>query len=210
MEDFEDLSKETCRQKFMELRKKFNKAMEKADFLEKQDTFNKLFDEITIDAVEGDVIAQDFLAYLHKKGRGDFLPVNMEASMNWQILSAANGNGFDLHQNLAPLGRRNRNRFHGKLAGCVNLDSSHLRNHGETTPFKLLLWWYRMVFKLHATWDKQKNELKITRNNLLNLISRNTNLFLCSTKGGGAYRYYLLYNSIFKNLMKGWLYGKRY
>ena len=98
MEDFEDLSKETCRQKFMELRKKFNKAMENADFLEKQDTFNKLFDEITIDAVEGDVIAQDFLAYLHKKGRGEFLPVNMEASMNWQILSAANGNGFAIEK----------------------------------------------------------------------------------------------------------------
>lgn len=98
MKELDNLSADHCRQKFMEMRRQFNKSMEKADFLEKEETFNSLYDNICIDAVDGDVVAQDFLAYLNKKGRGDFLPVNMEASMKWQILSAANGNGFAIEK----------------------------------------------------------------------------------------------------------------
>lgn len=97
-EEFEDLSVDACRKKFMDMRKNFQKTFQKADFLAKQETFNNLYDKICIDAVEGDVIAQDFLAYLNKKGWGDFLPVNMDASMRWQILSAANGNGFAIEK----------------------------------------------------------------------------------------------------------------
>ena len=97
-EEFEDLSVDACRKKFMDMRKSFQKTFQKADFLAKQETFNSLYDNICIDAVEGDVIAQDFLAYLNKKGWGDFLPVNMDASMRWQILAAANGNGFAIEK----------------------------------------------------------------------------------------------------------------
>ena len=97
-EEFEDLSVDVCRKKFMEMRKSFQKTFQKADFLAKQETFNNLYDNICIEAVEGDVVAQDFLAYLNKKGWGDFLPVNMDASMRWQILSAANGNGFAIEK----------------------------------------------------------------------------------------------------------------
>ena len=99
MEELEfDLDKETCRKKFLEMRKNFRKSYEKADFLEKEDTFNSLYDEICISALEGDVIAQDFLGYLHKKGWYDWLPANIETAMKWQILSAANGNGFSIEK----------------------------------------------------------------------------------------------------------------
>ena len=97
-EEFEDLSTDTCRKKFVEMRKNFQKSYAKADFLAKEETFNNLYDNICINAVDGDVVAQDFLAYLNKKGWGDYLPVNMDASMRWQILSAANGNGFAIEK----------------------------------------------------------------------------------------------------------------
>ncbi len=97
-EEFEDLSLETCRKKFMEMRKNFQKTFSNADFLAKEETFNNLYDDVCISAVDGDVIAQDFLAYLNKKGWGDFLPVNVDQSMRWQILAAANGNGFAIEK----------------------------------------------------------------------------------------------------------------
>lgn len=97
-EEFEDLSTDTCRKKFVEMRKNFQKTFQKADFLAKEETFNSLYDNICISAVDGDVVAQDFLAYLNKKGWGNFLPINMDASMRWQILSGANGNGFAIEK----------------------------------------------------------------------------------------------------------------
>ena len=97
-EEFEDLSTDTCRKKFVEVRKNFQKTFQKADFLAKEETFNSLYDNICISAVDGDVVAQDFLAYLNKKGWGNFLPINMDASMRWQILSGANGNGFAIEK----------------------------------------------------------------------------------------------------------------
>ena len=80
------------------MRKNFQKTFQKADFLAKEETFNSLYDNICISAVDGDVVAQDFLAYLNKKGWGNFLPINMDASMRWQILSGANGNGFAIEK----------------------------------------------------------------------------------------------------------------
>lgn len=97
-EEFEDLSTDICRKKFVEMRKNFQKTFQKADFLAKEETFNSLYDNICISAVDGDVVAQDFLAYLNKKGWGNFLPINMDASMRWQILSGANGNGFAIEK----------------------------------------------------------------------------------------------------------------
>ncbi len=98
MEEVEELSTEACRKKFIEMRRSFQKSYKNADFLEKEETFNKLYDDICINAVDGDIIAQDFLAYLNKKGYGDFLLPNYDLSMRWQILAGANGNGFAIEK----------------------------------------------------------------------------------------------------------------
>lgn len=97
-EDFDDLSLETCRNSFLERRREFQKKFEKADFMDKQETFNNLYDDLCISAIDGDTVSQDLLAYLNKKGWGDFLPANAELSLKWQILAAANGNAFAIEK----------------------------------------------------------------------------------------------------------------
>ena len=54
----------------------------------------KLLEEIKKDAVGGDPIAQDFLAYLYKEGVDRIIPENFTKQLRWQILSGANGNEF--------------------------------------------------------------------------------------------------------------------
>lgn len=90
----ENYSPENCQKAFMELREKTQKKIRKASVLERDDVAIDAFSDICLDAAKNDPIAQDYLAYIFKKGFFDVVPVNYEKYMQWQILAAANGNQF--------------------------------------------------------------------------------------------------------------------
>ncbi len=93
-----DLTPSECKDKFIKLRRDFLNKMEKAGFKEKLDVFTDLFEDVSVKAALGDIVCQDFLAYLYKKGWEDILPVNIDTSMKWQLLAGANGNGFAIEK----------------------------------------------------------------------------------------------------------------
>lgn len=90
----ENYSSENCQKAFMALREKTQKRVRKASVLEREDVAIDAFSDICLEAAKNDPIAQDYLAYIFKKGFFDVVPVNYEKYMQWQILAAANGNQF--------------------------------------------------------------------------------------------------------------------
>lgn len=89
-----DCTSENCRIEFMELRNKINKKVSKAPINEREDVIIDCYNDVCLNAVKNDVIAQDYLAYIFKRGFENVIPVNYEKSMQWQILAGANGNQF--------------------------------------------------------------------------------------------------------------------
>ena len=61
-------------------------------------TFGDVFSDLYSDAMAGDCVAQDVVAYFFNKGIPDFLPVNYDLYMTWEILAGANGNEFALEK----------------------------------------------------------------------------------------------------------------
>lgn len=91
-----DYTSESCRKAFMILRRALQRNVEKAEFNQKEEVAIDNFNDICIKAVKNDPIAQDYLAYIFKKGLYNVLPVNWEKYMQWQVLAGANGNQFSL------------------------------------------------------------------------------------------------------------------
>lgn len=60
--------------------------------------FGDVFADLCANAMAGDCVAQDVVAYFFNKGIPDFLPENYELYMSWQILAGANGNEFALEK----------------------------------------------------------------------------------------------------------------
>lgn len=89
---------EEYRDAFLKLRRSVARKLNNTHFLELKAVFSELYEDIATRAVEGDVVAQDFLAYWFKRGQKDCLEVNLEMSMKWQILAAANGNLFSINK----------------------------------------------------------------------------------------------------------------
>lgn len=89
-----DFTSENCRRQFMILRNNINRKIAKAGINDRDDVIIDCYNDVCLSAVKNDVIGQDYLAYIFKKGLGDVIPVNYEKSMQWQILAAANGNQF--------------------------------------------------------------------------------------------------------------------
>ena len=58
------------------------------------ESFSKLFDNMKKQAVEGDVVAQDVIAYFYRDGAGRYLDEDYMRYMHWEILASANGNKF--------------------------------------------------------------------------------------------------------------------
>lgn len=87
-------SSENCRKEFIKLRKSMLRKVEKADARERDDVIIDVFNDVSLKASKNDPIAQDFLAYIFKKGLDNVIPVNYEKYMQWQILAAGNGNHF--------------------------------------------------------------------------------------------------------------------
>lgn len=91
-----DYTSESCRKAFLVLRRSLQRNVEKAEFDKKEDVAIDNYNDVCIKAVNNDPIAQDYLAYLFKKGLYNVLPINWEKYMQWQVLAGANGNQFSL------------------------------------------------------------------------------------------------------------------
>lgn len=92
----QDFSPESCQKQFMALRNKTQKHISKIDILDREDAIIDSFNDICLEASKNNPIAQDYLAYIFKKGFYDVVPVNYEKFMQWQILAAANGNQYSI------------------------------------------------------------------------------------------------------------------
>ena len=60
--------------------------------------FDEVFTDIGTQALEGDAIAQDVLAYFYNKGLPKFLRPHYSLYLSWQILASANGNCFSMEK----------------------------------------------------------------------------------------------------------------
>ena len=82
---FIDASK--AKSQFIKYRKSILDSVEKG-------TFDDVFSDICVKALEGDPVAQDCVAYFYNKGVPGHLKVNYDLYMSWEILACANGNSF--------------------------------------------------------------------------------------------------------------------
>lgn len=89
-----DCTSENCRKEFMALRNNIRRQVAKAPINEKEEVIIDCYNDVCLNAVKNDVVAQDFLSYIFKKGFENVIRVNYEKSMQWQILAGANGNQF--------------------------------------------------------------------------------------------------------------------
>ena len=96
MEEFEEMTEnkdvEKYRLEFLKVKNDLIKKVQQAEFDKKEEVAIDLYNDVCLKAVKGDVVYQDLLAYLHKKGFRFVLPVNYEKYMQWEILAAGNGN----------------------------------------------------------------------------------------------------------------------
>lgn len=60
--------------------------------------FGEVFSDLCANAMVGDCVAQDVVAYFFNKGVPGLLPENYDLYMSWQILAGANGNEFALEK----------------------------------------------------------------------------------------------------------------
>lgn len=90
--DYKDFTlRQKAFDKFVKYRKEIYDSAERGVFYES-------FTELCTQALAGDCVAQDCVAYFFKKGVPDFLVPNYDYYMAWQILAGANGNEFALEK----------------------------------------------------------------------------------------------------------------
>lgn len=92
----ENFSSESCQKKFIALREKTQKKINKASVYDREEVAIDVFNDICLDASKNDPIAQDYLAYIFKKGLKGIIPSNYEKYMQWQVLAGANGNQYSI------------------------------------------------------------------------------------------------------------------
>lgn len=90
--DYEKMTSDDFRESFTKLRSKVDRTVDKTDFVDREKAFFDLYTEIGVKAVEGDIVAQDYLGYLFKHGKEPYIHENIEIAMKWLILAGANGN----------------------------------------------------------------------------------------------------------------------
>lgn len=86
------LSLDQAKKKFTQLRTSVERIIARTPRRQLDEVFGEKFAEIFTDATLGDVVAQDYLGYIFKRGRNGLVPENIDLSMKWLILAAANGN----------------------------------------------------------------------------------------------------------------------
>lgn len=87
-QDFYDRTR--AMQEFKIFRNKLNDAIENP----RNGNFNELFGNLKEQAVKGDVVAQDVVAYFYRDGAMRYLYEDYIKYMHWEILAGANGNKF--------------------------------------------------------------------------------------------------------------------
>ncbi len=85
-----------AKQKFMELRQKVDELVEKTSLNVLDEVFAEEFSRIYTEATLGNIVCQDYLGYIFKRGKKGLVPENIDLSMQWQILAASNGNDFSI------------------------------------------------------------------------------------------------------------------
>lgn len=90
------LSSKEANEEFLKLRNRIDKLIEQTPPDQLDEVFAEEFGKIYTDAVLGDLVAQDYLGYIFKRGKDNLVPENIEISMKWQILAAANGNNLSI------------------------------------------------------------------------------------------------------------------
>ncbi len=76
---------------FIEARREINSSVDGY-------AFPAVFESYKKKAAEGDVVAQDVLAYYYKEGVRGYLRENYSKYLKWEILSGANGNSFAIEK----------------------------------------------------------------------------------------------------------------
>ncbi len=92
MEKKERIPRKEAYAEFLEWREKLNSAQDS------RAKFEKLFEEAIKGAGEDDAIMQDVVAYYYKNGVERLLDEDYKKYMDWEILSAANGNEFAIEK----------------------------------------------------------------------------------------------------------------
>lgn len=82
------------RKRAMEEFKTFRNRLNDAIDNPRGESFSSLFENFKKEAVKGDVVAQDVLAYFYRDGADRALQEDYIKYMHWEILAAANGNMF--------------------------------------------------------------------------------------------------------------------
>lgn len=98
MEEHLNIESSKAKLGFLELNAKMEKLIETTPKYKLDEVYGEAFGKIFDDAVQGDVIAQDYLGWIFKRGKKNLVPENIELSMKWQILAGANGNNYTLER----------------------------------------------------------------------------------------------------------------
>ena len=91
VKDPQDMTVDDYKDEFLQRRALINRKTFNKGSIEIADIYADEYIEQCTLAAGGDVVAQDLLSYWFKHGN-PALPENIELSMKWQLLAAANGN----------------------------------------------------------------------------------------------------------------------
>jgi len=94
--EIKELDSVTAQKEFIKLRNKMEKIINETSYDEIDEVFGEAFGQVYTDATLGDIVAQDYLGYIFKRGREDLVPENIDLSMKWLILAASNGNNLSI------------------------------------------------------------------------------------------------------------------
>ena len=98
MQENQILNIEEAKNKFKEINEKFEKIISTTPQYRIDSVYGEAFGNLFNDAINGDLASQDYLGYIFKRGRKNLVPENIELSMAWQVLAAANGNQYTVER----------------------------------------------------------------------------------------------------------------
>lgn len=98
MEQEKQLTLEQAKEQFIALRNHMDKIARETPAKTLDEVYGEEFAKVYTDATIGDVVAQDFLGYIFKRGKEGLVPENIDLSMQWLILAAANGNPLSVER----------------------------------------------------------------------------------------------------------------
>lgn len=88
-EEYGDYSYDEQNELFLKFKKPFDQ-LNKLSFDENERLFPLYLEQAVILAIDGNPVAQDFLAYIYKKGRTDIMKPNLLRAYEWGIIASDN------------------------------------------------------------------------------------------------------------------------